>query len=244
MAKIIFTSAFEVAKEFTPKPASFFIPDWYKNMESYIGGVKRPSGEGRTTATIKRCMPVFDSITSGYIIPTYVDVFVSQKKEFNVETNETTEKTFPWYEWPSLDPLGWHPIDQAPNHPKKGNLPNNAAYPKWMNPWSIKTPPGYSVLIISPMHRTSNFTIFDGIVDTDTYSAPINFPFVLNKWNFEGLISAGTPMAQIIPFKRESWEMSLGNNEERLAQNSITKNITNKFFDAYKTQYRQVKEYK
>ena len=189
-------------------------------------------------------MPVFDSITSGYIIPTYVDVFVSQKKEFNVETNETTEKTFPWYEWPSLDPLGWHPIDQAPNHPKKGNLPNNAAYPKWMNPWSIKTPPGYSVLIISPMHRTSNFTILDGIVDTDTYSAPINFPFVLNKWNFEGLISAGTPMAQIIPFKRESWEMSLGNNEERLAQNSITKNITNKFFDAYKTQYRQVKEYK
>jgi hypothetical protein len=27
-----------------PQPASKFIPDWYKNMESYIGGEKKPSG--------------------------------------------------------------------------------------------------------------------------------------------------------------------------------------------------------
>jgi hypothetical protein len=29
-----------VPEEFFPKPASSFVPDWYKNMESYIGGEK------------------------------------------------------------------------------------------------------------------------------------------------------------------------------------------------------------
>ena len=53
------------------------------------------------------------------------------------------------------------------------------------------------------MHRESVFTIMDGIVDTDSYNALVNFPFFLNDWSYEGLIPAGTPMAQVIPFKRE-----------------------------------------
>ena len=31
-----------------PKPASAFIPNWYKNMESYIGGKKTTNGSGNT----------------------------------------------------------------------------------------------------------------------------------------------------------------------------------------------------
>jgi hypothetical protein len=83
-----------------------------------------------------------------------------------------------------------------------------------------------------------------GIVDTDTYTANINFPFVLNNPEFEGTILAGTPIAQIIPFKRETWKMSYG-NEKTLEENiNATQLIASKFFDAYKRTYWNRKEYK
>lgn len=243
MAQITFTNTMGVPEEFNPKPASSFVPDWYKDMESYIGGEKKPSGEGMTTGTIKRCMPVFDAIVGGYILTTYADVFVSQKATFN-EDGTPTGETIPWYEWPSFGPIQFHPVEQAPNHPNKGALTKGSSYPKWINPWSIVTPPGYSILFTAPMHRESVFTILDGIVDTDTYNAPVNFPFVLNDWKFEGLIPAGTPMAQVIPFQRETWEMKLGAQEELLKQNTVTTKLRTRFFDSYKSQFRQVKEYK
>ena len=241
---IIFTKTFNVPDEYNPKPADKYVPEWYKNLESYIGGDKKPSGDGQTTATVKRCMPVFDAVTGGYIIPTYTDIFITQKQIFDSNTNEPSGRTLPWYEWPSFNPLGFHPIQQAPTYPERKNLPEEGQYPKWHSPWGIKTPPGYSVLFVQPFHRESPFTILPGIVDTDTYTAPVNFPFVLNDWKFEGLIPAGTPMAQVIPFKRESWQMSVGEQLDLEEQTKITIKLRTKFFDSYKTQYRQTKEYK
>jgi hypothetical protein len=227
--QIIFTNTVGVSDKYAPTAASASVPDWYKNLESYISGSKKPTGDGKTTATIKRCMPVFDAITSGYIIYTYTDLFVSQKDGQ------------PWYEWPSFEPLGFHPIEQAPTHP---NNTGHLSYPKWNNPWAIKTPKGYSVLFTAPMHRNSVFTILDGIVDTDEYNASVNFPFVLNDIKYEGLIPAGTPMAQVIPFKRESWKMEIGNQKEFEDQNKVTGLLRTRFFDSYKTLFRQPKEYK
>jgi hypothetical protein len=241
--KITFTNTMGVHEEYSPKPASSFVPDWYKNLESYTNGEKKPSGDGNTTATIKRCMPVFDAIVSGYIITTYTDIFVSQKPTFN-QNGEKTGNTIPWYEWPSFAPIGWHPLEQAPTHPNKNNLSEGGSYPKFINPWSIQTPPGYSVLFTAPMHRESVFTILDGVVDTDKYTAPVNFPFVLNDWKFEGLIPAGTPVAQVIPFKRDSWEIEIGQESHLTNQNKITGLLRSRFFDTYKIQYRQTKEYK
>jgi hypothetical protein len=227
---ITFTNTKNVPEEYAPKPATASVPDWYKNLESYIGDEKKPTGEGGTSATIKRCMPVFDAIINGYILYTYTDVWISQKDNM------------PWYEWPSFGPIEFHPVEQAPNHPNRNG--HQASYPKWINPWAIQTPPGYSVLITQPMHRESVFTILPGIVDTDQYNAPVNFPFVLNNIEYEGLIPAGTPMAQVIPFKRDSWEMNFGSLQDLEKQNKTTIRLRTKFFDSYKSQFRQPKEYK
>ena len=91
---------------------------------------------------------------------------------------------------------------------------------------------------------SSRFTILPGVVDTDTYTAPVNFPGVLTDVKFEGLIPAGTPIAQVVPFQRESWTMELGEQEALIEQNKVTSKLRTRFFDSYKTQYRQVKEYK
>ena len=211
-----------------PQPAFKFIPDWYKNMESYIGKEKKPSGSGTTTATIKRCIPVFDAITSGYIITLPADIYVSI----------VDEKQF--FEWSDLNLINFHPIEQAPEHPNR----KPHAYPKWMNPWGVKTPKGYSTLFVQPMHRESVFTILPGIVDTDTYTAPVNFPMVINDPNFEGLIPKGTPIAQVIPFKREGWQMEIGSKRELKEQNNVLQKINSKFFDKYKSMFWSRKEYK
>jgi hypothetical protein len=237
--KITFTTTNDVISEkYYPKPASKFMPKWYEESKSYLNNEKVPTGGDSTTATIKRCMPILDSIISGYMITSMVDVWV---KQVDVQENDINIKQ-PYYEWPSLNPIGFHPIGQAPNYPN--NTGHVFSYPKWMNPWSIKTPPGYSTLFIQPLHRKSDFTILPGVVDTDKYTAPINFPFVLNDINFEGLIPAGTPIVQVIPFKRESWELEIGNKKDFENQNKASALLKSKFFDSYKTNFRQLKEYK
>ena len=243
--KITFTNTSGIDIE-QPQPASKFIPDWYKNMESYIGKEKKPNGSGGANVTIKRCMPVFDAITAGYIITLPADVYVSIK-EYETRDAETGKliKDLPvekkqHFEWSSLGLVSFHIVEQAPEHPAR----KPHAYPKWMNPWAIKTPKGYSVLFTQPMHRESVFTILPGIVDTDTYTAPVNFPFVVNDPNFEGLIPKGTPIAQVIPFKREDWQMEIGSEKELIEQNSIVQKLKTKFFDRYKSMFWSRKEYK
>ena len=211
-----------------PQPASAFIPDWYKNVESYIGGKKATDGNAGTKATIKKCMPVFDAITAGYIITSPADIIVTLKEGAQ------------YFEWAHFSLISFHPIEQAPEHPMR--KPHQ--YAKWNNPWSIKTPNGYSTLFIQPMHRESVFTILPGIVDTDTYSAPVNFPFVINDTNFEGLIPKGTPIAQVIPIKRDAWKMEFGGQEELIEQASTTTKLQTRFFDRYKTMFWSRKEYK
>ena len=233
---ITFTNTLNVPEEYFPISASKKIPDWYKNLESYTGGEKKPDGFGTTTATAKRCMPIFDSISAGYIITTHTDIFVSQ--EFDAEIGEN----IPFYQWASFGAIEFHPKRQLPEHPNGDG--HKLMYPKWTNSWGIKTPKGYSVLIVPPLHRDNEIIILPGFVDTDKYHAPVNFPFVLKNPKMSGIIPAGTPIAQIIPVKRDSWDAKSGSDKDLKEIDTITNKIKSLFFDSYKRQYRQPKEYK
>lgn len=226
--KITFTNVFGIEVD-KPKPASKMIPSWYKELESYRGSEKKTNGQGMPLSTIKKCMPVFDAITAGYIITLPADIRISQKDGQ------------PWYEWANLGMIDFHPLEQAPTHPHNNG---HISYPKLINPWAIKTPKGYSVLLVQPFHRESPFNILPGVVDTDTYTPSVNFPFVLNDINYEGIVPEGTPIVQVIPFKRESWKMEIGGEKEIKEANSARDRLNNRFFDKYKTLFRSPKEYK
>lgn len=226
--KIIFTNMLGL-DFFPPKPAIKEVPDWYKNTPEYLESHEgRKWINGSTPHTIKKCIPVFDSITAGYIFYTQVDIQVHR------------QDGLPFYTWPSQGAIDFHPIEQAPLHPTR----NEAPYPKWMNPYAISTPPGYSTLFTQPMHRESVFTILDGIVDTDTYKAPVNFPFVLNDVKWEGIIPAGTPMAQVIPFKRESWKYKIGSNEQRKEVTLVNSKLQSYLYNSYKSAFWFKKDYR
>jgi len=227
--KITFTNVFGW-DFFPPKPAVKEIPEWYKNTPEYIGDAgKKITSTNNTPHTVKKCMPVLDAMTSGYILYTQVDVQVSE------------QDGLPYFNWSDQGVIAFHPIEQAPLHPNK----NGAPYPKWVNPYAITTSPGYSLLFVPPMHNPNGiFTILPGIVDTDTYKAPVNFPFVLNDVKWQGLIPAGTPMAQVIPIKRDSWKHEIGSDKERQEQNKITAQLKTLFFNSYKKQFWSRKEYR
>jgi hypothetical protein len=215
-----------------PVPANKIIPEWYKNTDPYINMDKKPhmNNDGSVTigSTIKKCMGVFDSMTMGYLVLSHTDVYVK-----NTETG-------PVYTWPGGNGLGFHPILQAPLHPSQNGYP----FPKWNLPWSMKTPKDYSILCIPPLHRSLPFSIMPGIIDSDRMSAPTNFPFTLNDVSWEGLIPAGTPVAQVIPIKRESWMMEFGNENDKEKHFKDKELIDSVFMNGYKRMFWKKKEYK
>lgn len=227
--KIVFTNTSNNSEIEKPKPASQFLPDWYKKTPSYFTGKKAPTDDGQTNSTVKKCMPVFDAITAGYIITSPADLYVEQ-----VDGK-------PYYKWAAMSMIEFHGNVQTPGHPSKKTEDDT---PKFINPWAVKTPKGYSCLFISPMHQDLPFTILPGVVDTDSYIRNVNFPFVMNDLTWEGMIPAGTPIAQVIPFKRHTWKMEFGSKKE-LEENLTQMNkMSLVFYDRYKKFWWNKKEYK
>jgi hypothetical protein len=221
--KIIFTkNDTNVSDEYAPKPSIYFIPEWYKKMEPSYPEKKKFG----IMVTIKKCIPVLDSITAGYIIVSPCDVYIT------IVDDEVQYK-------PVLNGImDFHPRKQAHLHPKA----NEFMFPKWVNPWAIRTPRGYSCLFKPPAHNPNPwFEILEGIVDTDNYNAPVHFPFVLKDTTKEYIIPAGTPIAQVIPFKRESWKYSL--SDDRTFIDKTISFLTSKFFDRYKHMFWSRKNY-
>jgi len=213
---------------YPPQPASKNIPQWYKDTESYIDNEKK-FVNNVVRQTIKKCIPVFDAITAGYIIYTQVDVDVAKQ-----ENGESL------YSWPSQEPISFHAIEQAKLHPSQ----NGKTYPKWMNPWIVQTDPGYSCLFVDPLNNPNSiFTIIPGIVDTDKYLTTVNFPFVLNNPNWTGVIPAGTAIVQVIPFKRDSWKHSFGNEYDIKNNNLTFQKLKSSIYNSYKKHFWSKKEY-
>jgi hypothetical protein len=215
-----------------PKPATQYIPEWYKNAIAYTdpSGKKAPTLDGTPYGTIKRCMPLWDLMTAGYIIVTPYDIYVTQINGF------------PYFQWGSQEAIAFQTMEQYQNHPFSRDI-NYAV--RIVHPWSIKTPKGWSVLICEPQHQEPNALITtNAIVDTDTYSIPFNMFIKLRDPNFEGMIPAGTPFSQVIPFKRESWKSKLGGETEKRKYRSDLNKLTITFFDRYKRFWWVRKEYK
>jgi hypothetical protein len=175
-----------------PKPAVKYLPDWFKCISPSIPEARDDFGAPSMTA--KKCFPMIDAMSLGYVIPTSGDIRV-------VTNNDCSEIEV--YNPPKLRCAEFHSIEQiggqtAPGFPAKPV--------KFINWWIIKTAPGWSTLFIPPInHFNPLFTCLGGLVDTDTYPKEVNFPAVWHRDNYDGTILAGTPLVTAIPIKRESF---------------------------------------
>ena len=51
----------------SPKPAKKYTPEWWKKIDSYIGGKADFLSDSNLNTSVKHCMPYIDALTGGYI---------------------------------------------------------------------------------------------------------------------------------------------------------------------------------
>ena len=217
------------------------VPKWYKNLSPYV------SISGSEDLSLKKCIPFLDAINTGYFLVTKKDYTFSadHKKEsysFSSDGFENGQKQ---------KTISSHPLEQVGDMPFSDNYIKYLF--KWNNPYQIKTPKGYGVLFTHPLnYHDLPFYSLSGVVDTDTFPLPVLFPFIMQK-NFDGVIPAGTPVIQIVPFKKENWKhnlyknvpMKYVDNVKKSANEYLSKRLVgNKVVGGiYKKLYRNSKKY-
>lgn len=214
-----------------PKPAVNSFPDWLKQMPSYLDGDKKAKifKNGNVNGTVKACTPFTDSLMSGYTICLDTDIQV------------TIENGFHHFAWRTGRPMETHDSKQI-SAVQASSIYSPSPF-KFLYEWIIKTPKNYSTLFTHPLNRTDlPFHTLSGVVDTDSYKLPTNFPFLIQK-DFEGILEKGTPIVQAIPFKRDSWTSHLGvfsKEESAKAQHEFNSKIVR----PYKTRFWTKKDYR
>jgi hypothetical protein len=187
-----------------PEPAKFNLPSWYKDLETVRPGSSFTAeyylNARLTPFTVKKCIPVLDYLTNGYVLKFPYDVLVTQN-EFN------GVKSFSWKSnVPSKDVVQYHMHDQCPA--KMGDV--KSTFIKFSSDWIIETPVGYSCYFSHPFfEEDTHVSMLPAVVDTDVYDRSLNFPAYISTNEKEFYIKAGSPMICVFPFKRENWGMEI-----------------------------------
>jgi hypothetical protein len=204
-----------------PEPIKLNLPEWYKDLKYNIDSL-----------TIKGCIPFLESMTTGYILKLPQDFRLRWNVEVEKDGKIIKDSFFiaAGEQAAHLATINGVTLNMNGPYPEKhdpkqlGESPyikKNLGYSfgKILNPWIIKTPPGYSCLFVPPLNNTDDrFSIIPGIVDTDNFYSQVNFPFVVNgdKYNtLDTILKRGTPYVQVIPFKKESWKMKINKMEDK-----------------------------
>lgn len=179
---------------YPPVPLSKFVPQWYKDIPLAFHHIDKNTNQ-KDVPTIKRCVPVLDYLTSGYVI------LNSYETDLKFDPDETGALKAT-HICPAQDYVSAHPFPQAPV--LMNGVKNH--YFKLSNPWMIETPPGYSCHLYQPFFDLNeDFKLFPAIVDTDKHNDSVNFVGVGLKQHI--VIKPGAPLMVVFPFKREDWRM-------------------------------------
>jgi hypothetical protein len=178
-----------------PVPATSGLPDWLKTMPQQAYNALNM----REQDTIKRCPPFVDAMTSGFLLPLICDLTVENGAiRWDNDIPPGGSLDFP------RSPIGFHDSSQVIGTPL---FEPDRLLIKFNNLWTIEAPEGYAVLFTHPFNRFDlPFTTLTGLVDCDRYrDSWIHFPAHWHDMNFSGVLPKGTPVAQCLPVKRESW---------------------------------------
>jgi hypothetical protein len=212
-----------------PKPAKLYIPEFYKQIEPK--NIKNMGFEEivNQNFNLKSCPPFIDVLTTGYIQEAWADIY------FEYQDGQIK------YYCPSEIPVLSHrKVTAMDIKYLDGFYPYEFV---WKRHWIPKLPDGYSILVTTPLSRPDiPFLTMSGIIDADEFfHAKVgNIPFYLRD-SFSGVIPIGTPMFQIIPFKRESWEINLIKYSDSVEKrNNLVKNT---IYGPYKRFFHKKKNF-
>ena len=202
-----------------PEPIIKTIPEWYRKADRFAVNESTDeywkAPDGGKIPTWKACPAVFDIMGTGYTLKTPCDVeFYMKGQNLAVKINNpmyqdfcSARPTMPQF----VNPKGYHSDHFA-----------------WFPDWAVEVPEGYSVLYAQPFNRFElPFLTTSGIIDNDKVNLPGTMPFFVAE-GFVGIIPAGTPYAQMIPFLRENWESEIKIEDPKNLMNK-NQNNSNKY---------------
>ena len=224
--------AFEVCPK--PFPASQALPQWWKDASPYYKNEENPEGKkliirnSESNASFKKCVPMLDLLSSGYIVPLWTDVQIKIENGFPLITWRVSKDVFEIHYGQEVE---------IPEGYQKTQF-------KFLNQWVPKLPKGYSALIIAcPGYPNNPFRPLQAIVDYDKTTHPLSPPVYL-KENFEGIVEKGTPMFQIIPFKRNNWVSKFSFLENGQSTINLDRDVRSTLVNNYIKNFWEKKSYK
>ena len=224
--------AFEVCPK--PFPASQALPPWWKDASPYIKTEKNIDGKKviienfQSNASFKKCTPMLDLLSSGYIIPLWADVQVRIENNSPLITWRVLRNIFESHSAQEVEIPDGYEMQQF----------------KFLNQWTPKLPKGYSALIIAcPGYPNLPFKPMQAIIDYDKTTHVLQPPMFLKK-GFEGIIEKGTPMFQIVPFKRNNWSSNFSFLEDGYNQITLDRDVKATIVNNYVKNFWEKKSYK
>lgn len=194
----------DTIKNFKPVLAKSVQPDWWKKAK--VAEVVN----GTICKTIRSCPAMQDWLSSGYLILANRDIYVKNGvTEFDdgdkhYQTQDLKIDEVDHYASQTHPTIQFH---DAFNYMDKSDAPIKDAF-KMTNPWCITTPPGYSCFYLDPfLFQNDYFATWQGIIDTDVFNVNKDNSQIIfyPKVDHSFVITKGTPMVQVIPYKREEW---------------------------------------
>jgi hypothetical protein len=218
MNKIEFFTKHEQLRETLPPiPASKFWPQWFKDQST--GNFNTETRQGINT--VKSCPAILDVLNMGYVIPLWSD-FKLMRTEDNVGWISPNTDMFP---------ITIHPEEQIDAYPFNYNTFRGTV--KLINPWQIRTAPGYSCMFVSPFyHKHENTEVLVGSIDTDVYHEAHVNTFITSEINQEIKLDYGMPIVQVIPYKREAFKMETKVGDYRSAVSKAMQFVHSSMFKA------------
>jgi hypothetical protein len=170
-----------------PVPAKAVLPAWFRHLPGVDKSQVSATNNG---LTVKRCMPFVDAMSAGWIIPLAAPV--------RLEISEGGRTVSAGWEF-DRELVSNHGAFQIAGSPYQPRPPM-----KFHNYWTIRTPKGWSCLFLPPINRPNGvIEVLSGLVDTDSYKSPVNFPFVAIAPDGVHTLAKGTPLVQVVPFRRD-----------------------------------------
>lgn len=224
--------AFEVCPK--PFPASEALPKWWKEASPYVKSIDNPDGKkimimgSESNASFKKCTPMLDMLSSGYVFPLWADVQVTYQESHPVLSWRVGRSIFDLHNGQDVE---------VPNGYQKTQF-------KYLNQWYIKLPKGYSALIMPcPGYPNNPFRPISAIIDYDKTTHPLYPPMYL-KEGFEGIVEKGTPMFQVIPFKRSNWKSTFSFLQDGEAEINLDRDVKSTIVNNYVKNFWEKKTYK
>lgn len=182
-----------------PEPILKTLPEWYRKADRFLkddNGNYYTAPDGGKVSGWKSCPAIYDIMGTGYVYKTPCDIEVYEENGLpKIKIQNKIDESFIQERPPMQDfvvPHGYHEHHFA-----------------WWIDWAVELPKGYSAIYTHPLNRFElPFLSTSGVIDNDSVTLPGTMPFFIAK-GFTGIIPAGTPFSQIIPFKRENWESEI-----------------------------------